>query len=516
MLTQHWPVDPGRAPAIIDVTDLDADLGGLEVLRQTITRPPALDHPDRGAVLVVLTGPNSPAHTSLDDLAEVLASIRPGTCAIVLLGWPAGKLPEDGLLSAFDLAGCGISEVVNVDQTPILGVDFALVVDRADAREGGESGASLRTANEYMLGQVEAMALRRDVAELTKSVEGLNRKLATSERRLAALESSAALQIGRAILAGARRPGRAAVTVPRELARIYREHTANRSRRVQTHPTVPVALPRVGRDAGRPEIITIKAPGDFLVPKRLAAGGLAGFESTALACFLAACDVAGPGAVFDIGANVGIYAALAAAMTDRPVYAFEPWQELVDVARQLADDNNLRFTVESLALGAKNEVATFYLSDKSDSSNSLAAGFRQSSNNFDVVVETVDSYVARTGAVPAVIKVDTETTEPDVIGGATKTIMEHRPWILCEVLAGRVETQLEAVLAPLRYRWYHVTDGVRFREAARIEGDRTYENLMWLFAPVKPGEEFWTALHERSAALSSCTAERARTLLAGH
>jgi FkbM family methyltransferase len=278
--------------------------------------------------------------------------------------------------------------------------------------------------------------------------------------------------------------------------------------------TVPIALPSTGAAEGRPKLITLTAPAAMIVPRRLAAVGLVGYERSALACFLAATDVAGPGAVYDIGANVGIYAALASAMTDRTVRAFEPWPVLVEVAQRFSEDNRLGFVTEAIALGADNGDATLYLSDRSDSSNSLNRRFRASSNQIQVPVETLDSYVDRTGAVPAVLKVDTESTEPDVLAGAIETITKHRPWVIAEVLSDRVEPRLERVLAPLGYRWYHITAEVPLREAVRIVGDASYKDMMWLFAPEKPGEEFWAAVRERWEALSPCTPERGRQLQA--
>jgi FkbM family methyltransferase len=178
------------------------------------------------------------------------------------------------------------------------------------------------------------------------------------------------------------------------------------------------------------------------------------------------------------------------------------------VASTFSDENHLEFRAEMIALGAESGTATFYLSDRSDASNSLAAGFRPSSNQIQVPVETLDSYVERTGLVPAVMKVDTETTEPDVLAGSAATIATHRPWILCEVLARRVEPRLEQTLAPHRYHWYPIEVPAPYREAGRIRGDRKYQNLMWLFAPERPGDEFWTALERRTAQLRECRPQR--------
>ena len=347
----------------------------------------------------------------------------------------------------------------------------------------------------------EVDRLRAEVAAAQAELARVRRRLARSEAQLARMTGSITWQLGRTFVDGARHPARAAVTVPRDLTRLWRRYRT-KARVAATDRVVPIALP----PGARRRSLTMTAPPDMLVPRRLAERGLAGYEPESMACFLAQADVAGPGAVFDIGANVGIFAALASALTDRRVVAFEPAPELVAAARRFAADNRLGFTTEPLALGAENGTATFYLSDSSDTSNSLAEHFRSSSAQITVPVETLDDYVARTGVVPAVLKVDTETTEPDVIAGAVQTITEHRPWILCEVLANRVEERLTEVMAPLGYHWYPISEEIPFQEAYKIVGDHTYRNLNWLFAPRRPDERFWSAVRERLAALRSCTA----------
>jgi FkbM family methyltransferase len=226
------------------------------------------------------------------------------------------------------------------------------------------------------------------------------------------------------------------------------------------------------------------------VPKRLASTGLAEYEPRAVECFLALTEVAGPGAVLDIGANVGLYGLLAATVGERDVRAFEPTPDLAAVARSAAAANGLGVVVEELALGREPGTATFFLSDKSDSSNSLAEGYRQSSHQLDVTVDTLDAYCARTGVVPALLKVDTETTEPDVLAGAERTIAEHRPWILCEVLPRRRTGELADVMAPHGYTWYHLADDEP-QAVDRLDGDPTYAHLMYLFAPEPVDASFW-------------------------
>jgi hypothetical protein len=93
--------------------------------------------------------------------------------------------------------------------------------------------------------------------------------------------------------------------------------------------------------------------------------------------------------------------------------------------------------------------------------------------------------------VPAVVKVDTETTEPDVLAGATRTLAEHRPWILCEVLRGKTEPRLMEITRPLGYAWYQITDAVPYARTNEIVGDRTFEHPMWLFAPGPVPQRMW-------------------------
>jgi FkbM family methyltransferase len=239
------------------------------------------------------------------------------------------------------------------------------------------------------------------------------------------------------------------------------------------------------------------------VPKRLEATALVGYEQHALECFLALVDTAQPGAVLDIGANVGLYGLLAATTSDRDVRAFEPTPDLAAVARATAERNDLRMVVEELALGRDAGTATFFLSDRSDSSNSLAEGYRESSRQLDVTVETLDEYCARTGVVPAVLKVDTETTEPDVLAGATATIAVHRPWIMCEVLHGRRKGELAEVMAPHGYTWYHLRGDDDPKPVDSMEGDPEYADLMYLLAPEPVDAAFWESTRAWRRALQA-------------
>jgi len=239
--------------------------------------------------------------------------------------------------------------------------------------------------------------------------------------------------------------------------------------------------------------LRIRTPVRTYVSHLLAGSGLAGYEPDTLACFLAAIEERGSAPVFDVGANIGVFSWLAASLTPATVVAFEPTPDLATLMRRICIENDLAVTVEEIALGAAPGRAELHLSDKTDSSNSLRAGFRPSRRSVSVPVETVDGYVTRTGVTPAVLKVDTESTEPDVLRGAAGVLATNRPWIICEVLAGRTEADLTAILQPLGYSWYRIDGAGPLEPRAVIEGDPTYKHMNWLFAPEAPSPAFWSS-----------------------
>lgn len=271
-----------------------------------------------------------------------------------------------------------------------------------------------------------------------------------------------------------------------------------------------LALPlRESGADGRPETLSFTVPGGLWVPRELEREGLAGFEPETLACFLAALDHAGPGAVLDIGANVGVYGLLAAALGTRSVHAFEPTPRVAATARELAAANGLPLAVVECALGDRFGRASFTLSSTSDASNSLAKGFRPAAERIEVRVDTLSRWCERTGTVPSVVKIDTESTEPEVIAGGIEALRAFRPWILCEVLPGRgVEKRLMRLLRPLDYGWYQLGDEVPSPAREVIDGRiAEADQRMWLFAPRTPSAAFWTDTRAWRRALQTCVPE---------
>jgi FkbM family methyltransferase len=252
-----------------------------------------------------------------------------------------------------------------------------------------------------------------------------------------------------------------------------------------------------------PGPLHIACPPYMFIPRKLEENGLGKYEPFALDCFLALVEQAPPGAVYDVGANVGLYGLLAGAYSDRVVHCFEPAPDTAQAARDIAVASGLELTVAEIALGDETGTATLYLSDSTDSSNSLNPDFRAHSKEIVVPVETIDDYVARTGAVPSIIKIDTETTEPEVLAGARKVIAEHRPWIMVEVLWSLVEDRLHAVMDEFGYTYYHLNGPGPRPATEKIVGDSTWTYYMFLLTPEPVDGAFWDRMNAWREALQA-------------
>lgn len=283
--------------------------------------------------------------------------------------------------------------------------------------------------------------------------------------------------------------------VPEQLRRRIRDARYRRVRRVTLH------LPAPPDGSTRPRRLVMTAPSGLLIPRLLATGGLAGYEPETLAVYLAAVDLAPPGAVLDIGANVGVYGLLARALSDRDVHAFEPMPELADVATNTAVANRMPYDVSRDALGRESGEATFYISDVSDSSNSLNPAFRASTRTLTVSVTTLDEYAKEHSIVPAVVKIDVETGEPDVLAGAHETLRTHRPWLLVEVLPGRTPKAIAEEMEQWGYTWYRCVGDPPYDADTDLNRKDGTAAPMWLMLPEPATGEFWERSRQWLAAI---------------
>jgi FkbM family methyltransferase len=168
--------------------------------------------------------------------------------------------------------------------------------------------------------------------------------------------------------------------------------------------------------------------------------------------------------VLDVGAHIGYYSVLAAlANPGATVLAFEPLPAVFDRLQRNLLLNQLGNVVAlRQAAGATDGRAEFFhVPGIIPSSSSLSEDFMRGAVGLEAVaVEVVRiETVARRQGLEGVdlVKLDTETTEPDVLAGFGPLLGASRPDIICEVLTRADVDALTAILAPLDYKFYLLT-----------------------------------------------------------
>ncbi len=148
----------------------------------------------------------------------------------------------------------------------------------------------------------------------------------------------------------------------------------------------------------------------------------------------------GNGAViFDIGAHIGLFAAIAAKIAGNSgkVFAFEPAPSTVPVLAQTIRINNLGNIIEPVnqAMGKDCGKITFFISDEeADNSNSLVSYKNDRKlNGVEVDVNTIDNFAAiKKLSKVDFIKIDVEGAEYDTLRGGIEVFKNLRP---CFILA---------------------------------------------------------------------------------
>lgn len=149
-----------------------------------------------------------------------------------------------------------------------------------------------------------------------------------------------------------------------------------------------------------------------------------------------------PGAVvWDVGANVGLFAFAAASMAgpDGHVLALEPDIWLAQLLRKSASrqpPSSARVQVVSAAVASALSIRTLCLANRSRAANYLAEfGTIQTGGSCEeqsVVAVTLD-WLLESCPAPTVLKIDVEGAELEVLKGSRRLLETARPTILCEV-----------------------------------------------------------------------------------
>lgn len=156
------------------------------------------------------------------------------------------------------------------------------------------------------------------------------------------------------------------------------------------------------------------------------------------------------GCVVDVGANIGNHTIYFSKILGLPVVAFEPNPKALVLLRQNITLNKLDHLVDvhDVALGASDSIASVLDEDP----HNLGRASVKPAGCTDTIVQVrrlADVMGSRT---PALIKIDVEGMEPDVLQGAVPLLQRDRPLLLIEAATYEQLLAVEALTRPLGYR----------------------------------------------------------------
>jgi FkbM family methyltransferase len=139
--------------------------------------------------------------------------------------------------------------------------------------------------------------------------------------------------------------------------------------------------------------------------------------------------------IMDIGAHIGLFSACSSQLsgTTGKIICFEPtpgtFSILKDTLRLNHCDNVIALPA---AVSDKEGNATFYVSSTAGcNSNSLIKNqWGGNPVGYDVQLVTIDGIATKNNFKPALIKIDAEGAELDVLKGGVQTFKEHKPVLI--------------------------------------------------------------------------------------
>jgi FkbM family methyltransferase len=165
-----------------------------------------------------------------------------------------------------------------------------------------------------------------------------------------------------------------------------------------------------------------------------------------------------PGAVvYDIGANVGFYTLLSAALAgpSGKVYAFEPLPRNLRFLRRHIGINKLT-NVEVIEAAVSDREGTAMFDDTANA----AMGSLSARGSLKVRTVAIDDLAAQ-GLLrpPDMVKIDVEGAEADVLAGAARTLAAHMPAVFLATHGAEVHAACLSKLSALGYALHPVGSG---------------------------------------------------------
>jgi FkbM family methyltransferase len=169
--------------------------------------------------------------------------------------------------------------------------------------------------------------------------------------------------------------------------------------------------------------------------------------------------------VIDIGANYGLYAlSMARAVGQQgKVWAFEPASATAALlAQSIAANGFTQVTLEKCALSSQPGTARLSLNDNSELNELIRGGDGTAGPNEEVPLTTLDDALRLHGwSDIAVVKIDAEGEEANILQGGKEFFNRLSPLILYEIKAGStLHMELVAAFSALGYRSYRLVPGL--------------------------------------------------------
>lgn len=229
-------------------------------------------------------------------------------------------------------------------------------------------------------------------------------------------------------------------------------------RRVSDERMAVLPLPAAPGTWQRPRVRALRRAGTDQCVEAFATGGWQGYERPLPDLLLGWLRTA-PGTVFDVGANTGVYALIAASVPGARVHAFEAYPPVAALLRENLALNDSGGSVTVVDAAVSDTVAALDLhvpdptGDLVETSCSLEESFKGGGGTVVTVdATTLDAYWHDLGEpYVSTVKVDVEGAEHRVLAGARDLLRRSRPVVFYEVLPGAELAQLEAVREEVGY-----------------------------------------------------------------
>ena len=132
--------------------------------------------------------------------------------------------------------------------------------------------------------------------------------------------------------------------------------------------------------------------------------------------------------IIDAGAFTGDTAIPLSEITDKNVYAFEPFSESFELLNRNVDDNNIENIIPvNMSLGDINGERTLFLTGNNVQGITNDPNIRKHDTELKVEETTIDRFVEDNGLDVGLISVDVEGAELDLLRGAVETIKSQKP-----------------------------------------------------------------------------------------